>query len=129
MALAWRLLGLSALGLGFVGLFLPLLPTVPFVLLAAFAFARGNPEWERWLLDHPRFGPPILAWRRDGSISRGGKAAAVAAFAASGALGLMMLRAPWSFIPAAVAVAGSAWILTRPSVSSGDSGAARDKVP
>ena len=56
-------LGLVSLGLGIIGAFLPLLPTVPFLLLAAFLFARGNPAWEKRLLDHPRWGPPIRDWR------------------------------------------------------------------
>ena len=47
-------LGLLSLGLGAIGAFLPLLPTVPFLLLAAFFFARGNPAWEKRLLDDPR---------------------------------------------------------------------------
>lgn len=113
----WRLLGIAALTLGLVGAFVPLLPTVPFVLLAAFAFARSNPAWERRLLDHPRFGPPIRAWRETGSISRRGKALAVAAFAASGVFGLIALETPWRWLPAAVAMVGSTWILARPTVS------------
>ena len=121
MTLAWRLLGIVALALGFVGLFLPLLPTVPFVLLAAFAFARSNPAWERWLVEHPRFGPGIRAWREKGSISRAGKAAAVAAFAASGVAGLLMLDAPLRWLPAGIALVGSSWILTRPTTDGGRS--------
>ena len=81
MRLAYRIFGIAALGLGFAGLFLPLLPTVPFVLLAAFCFARSNPAWEARLLAHPTLGPHIQAWRANGSISRKGKIAAVAAFA------------------------------------------------
>ena len=120
MQLAWRLLGLAALALGFIGLFVPLLPTVPFVLLAAFAFARSNPAWERWLVEHPRFGPAIRAWRENGSISRSGKAWAVGAFAASAIAGLVMLGAPWRWVPAGVALLGSTWILTRPTPPHGD---------
>lgn len=115
MRLAWRLLGLAALGLGIVGIFVPLLPTVPFVLLAAFAFARGNPAWERRLIEHQRFGPPIVAWRESGAISRKGKAMAVGAFAFSAVLGLATLGAPWAYLPLAAAVIGVGWILTRPT--------------
>ncbi len=115
MRLGWRIAGLAALALGAIGAFLPLLPTVPFVLLAAFCFARSNPEWEQRLLDHPRFGHHIRAWRTSGSISRKGKMAAVLAFGASAALGLATLQWPWAVLPLAVALIGSSWILSRPS--------------
>ena len=55
--------GGAALATGIIGIFLPLLPTTPFVLLAAFCFARGSPRWEAWLLAHPRWGPMVRDWR------------------------------------------------------------------
>lgn len=115
MRLAYRIAGLASVALGGIGIFVPLLPTVPFFLLAAFCFARGNPAWEQRLLDHPRFGPHIRAWRATGSISRAGKAAAVMAFAFSALLGFLMLSAPGAYVPAAVGLIGSAWIISRPS--------------
>ena len=78
--------GWASLGLGAIGAFLPLLPTVPFVILAAFCFARSSPRLENWLLTHPHFGHHIVAWREKGAISRKGKIAATAAFAFSIAL-------------------------------------------
>jgi uncharacterized protein len=97
-----------------LGAFLPLLPTVPFVILAAFCFARSNPAWERRLIEHPRFGPHIKAWRQRGAISRHGKRAALAAFAVSAVVGLVSIAFPWSLIPLAVALIGGSWIHTRP---------------
>ena len=84
--LLWRLLAVVSLLLGLVGAFLPVLPTVPFVLLAAWAASRGWPELEAWLLRHPRFGPPIRDWRERGAVSRRAKRLAVTAMAASGLL-------------------------------------------
>ena len=115
MTLLYRLIGFASLALGFVGLFLPLLPTVPFVLLAAFCFARSNPALEARILADPRFGPHIRAWRERGSISRRGKAAAVGAFGVSALLGLVLLRWPMALIPVAVGLIGSTWILSRPT--------------
>ncbi|HQS96300.1 MAG TPA: YbaN family protein, partial [Novosphingobium sp.] len=64
--------GLISVALGTLGVFLPLLPTVPFLLLATFCFARSNPVWEQRLLDHPRYGPPLRQWRERRAISRKG---------------------------------------------------------
>ena len=106
--------GLVSLLLGGIGLFLPLLPTVPFVLLAAFCFARSSPRLESWLVEHRTFGPHIQAWRSSGAISRKGKRAAFLAFGASALIGLSLLQAPWSLIPLAAALIGGSWIATRP---------------
>jgi uncharacterized protein len=61
--LAWRALAVVCVALGLVGMFLPVLPTVPFLLVAAWAAGKGWPRLETWLLDHPRFGPTIRRWR------------------------------------------------------------------
>src|SRR3546814_6881604 len=79
----FRVGGWSSLGLGALGASLPLLPTVPFVILAAFCFARSSPRLEAWLVTHPQFGHHIVAWREKRAISRKGKMAATAAFAVS----------------------------------------------
>ena len=107
--------GFISLALGALGLLLPILPTVPFIILAAFCFARSSPALERRLVEHRTFGPHIHAWRSRGAISRKGKTAAAIAFAASAALGLLLLDAPWSLVPAAAAVIGGSWVMTRPS--------------
>ena len=107
-------LGLVSLLVGAVGIFVPLLPTVPFVILAAFCFARSSPKLEARLLSHPTFGAHIRAWRERGAISRRGKRAAFIAFGASAVVGLLTIALPWSLIPAAAAVIGGSWIATRP---------------
>ncbi|MDO9488078.1 MAG: YbaN family protein [Sphingomonadaceae bacterium] len=107
--------GLLSVLLGVIGIALPLLPTVPFMILAAFCFARANPAWERRLLDHAHFGPHILAWRTRGAISKRGKAMALVALVASSALGLFMLDGWLALVPVAVALISGSWIVTRPS--------------
>ena len=106
--------GSLALGLAALGVVLPLLPTVPFVLLAAFCFARSSPALEARLLAHRRFGPAIRLWRERRAISRRGKRAALAAFAVSIALALAFLPFPWSLVPVAAAAITGSWIWRRP---------------
>lgn len=79
----WFALGSVSLGLGIVGIFLPLLPTTPFVLLAAFFFSRSSPAVHDWLLAHKTFGPAIRDWRENRAISRRGKTAAAIAMGAA----------------------------------------------
>ena len=64
----YMLAGWHCLGLGFVGIFLPLLPTTPFVLLAAFCFSRGSDNLYQWLLRQKTFGPLIRDWHQHGVI-------------------------------------------------------------
>ena len=107
-------LGFGSVALGAAGIVLPLLPTVPFMLLAAYFFARSSPRLEARIVEHRRFGPHVRAWRERGAISAAGKRAALAAFAISALLGLILLPFPWLIVPLAAALAGGSWIATRP---------------
>ncbi|MGH1464040.1 MAG: YbaN family protein [Cognatishimia sp.] len=69
MQYIWLLLGLLALAFGLIGVVLPLLPTVPFLLLAAFFFARSSERLHNWMLQHPQLGPPITDWQERGAIN------------------------------------------------------------
>jgi uncharacterized membrane protein YbaN (DUF454 family) len=62
--------------LGLIGVVTPVMPTTVFLLIAAGAAGRGWPELEAWLLEHPRFGPPIRQWRERGVVPRAAKCAA-----------------------------------------------------
>lgn len=53
------------LAIGIIGIFLPLLPTTPFLLLTAMCFNASSPKFHQWLLDHKVFGPPILDWQKN----------------------------------------------------------------
>ena len=113
--MAYLTLGFLSVALGTIGIFLPLLPTVPLMIFAAFCFARSSPALERRIVDHPAFNPHIIAWRERGAISRKGKAAALVAFGASALLGLLLLHFPAALLPLAAAVIGGGWILSRPT--------------
>lgn len=66
--LLWRSLAISAVTFGAAGVVLPGLPTVPFLILAAWSAARGWPALEVWLLEHPRYGDTIHNWRAHGAV-------------------------------------------------------------
>lgn len=83
MPFAWRLLAIACLALAVMGTLLPVMPTVPFLLLAAWAASRGWPELHDWLLQHPIYGPPIHDWHHYGAVSRRAKIAASIAMSAS----------------------------------------------
>ena len=115
MRVVWAFCGVLSLCFGAVGVFLPLLPTVPFMLLAAFCFARSSPQLHEWLLRHPVFGPPIVRWQESGAIARRGKIAATVSIAAVFGLSLA-LGVGWTVlaIQAAVLAAVLTFIWTRP---------------
>jgi uncharacterized protein len=73
VSLLWRALAALALLLGLVGIVVPGLPTVPFLLVAAWAGGKGWPALEAWLLAHPTHGPTIRRWRERGAIPRRAK--------------------------------------------------------
>ena len=109
-------IGICSLALGGIGVVLPLVPTTPFVLVAAFAFANSSTTLHQWLLDHNVFGPLIANWRHHGAISRSAKVASVLSMAAILVVSLL-LAAPAPVIAAQGAVLGvcALFIVSRPS--------------
>lgn len=113
----YLILGLTFVGLGFIGAFLPVLPTTPFLILAAACFARSSRRLERWLLDHPHLGPTLLAWRDRGAISRRAKLMALTGICIGFLLFWIGSDPSW-LLTACVAVsmlAGLSYVFTRPS--------------
>lgn len=110
-------LGWLFVGLGVVGAVLPVLPTTPFLLLAAACFARSSPRLEARLLAHPRFGPLLADWRARGAIPARAKLFAFAGMAAGYGLFWFFARPG---LPLAAGVAflmaiGAGYVATRPS--------------
>ena len=90
MRLIWLIFGLISLLLGAIGAFLPLVPTVPFMLLAAFFFSKSSERLHHWLITHPVFGPSIEDWQRNGAITRRIKLYATVSIAAAFGLSLIL---------------------------------------
>lgn len=113
----FKLLGAACVALGVTGAFLPVLPSTIFFILAAGCFARSSPHLEQKILDHPVFGPPVIAWRQHGAIPPMAKVYAICGMSAGYAL-FFWTTDPGFYAAIAVAVfmAGSAvYVLTRPS--------------
>ncbi len=106
----WLLIvaGALSLALAVVGMLLPLLPTVPFLLVTAACWSRASPRWHRWLLSRPRLGPVIARWERERTIPRRAKLSAVALIVLSMTVSVWLLRnhpwLPWALAGVAVPV-------------------------
>ncbi len=117
---AWWLLAYASLGIGIVGIFVPGLPTTVFVLVAAYAAARGSDRLHHYLLQHPHFGPMIRDWQAHGAVSRRAKVAATLTMLISAAVLLLVMLSVASHrwwmaaLPIACMVVVGAWLWRRP---------------
>ena len=86
----WFLSGVLSVALGVIGIFLPVLPTTPLMILAAFCFSKSSPRFESKLLTHKTFGPVIAEWRENGAIAGRIKVVAVGTMASVFLLSLIV---------------------------------------
>lgn len=115
----WVFLGAFCLLLGIIGIFLPVMPTTPFILLAAACFARGSERIHRWLMAHPRLGPLVYDWQVHRSIPLRAKCLAIVMMWPSMSVTAWLLRErPWAsaalLFCAACVTAWLLWLPTRP---------------
>lgn len=113
----WFGLGLLMTALGFIGAFLPVMPTTVFMLLAAFFFARSSPRFYRWLLTHPQFGQLIRDWRAGRGLTLRAKITAVSLIiVTTGSSALFFVPSLLGKLALAlVGVGVSAYLVTRPT--------------
>jgi uncharacterized membrane protein YbaN (DUF454 family) len=110
-------LGWSSLGMGVLGVFLPLLPTTPLVLLAAFFFSRGSERLHRWLVEHPAMGRYIRDWEAEQVVPPLGKYAATITMIPMVSWAILTRDIPLVVeLTMGVVTAGTLWFIwTRPS--------------
>jgi uncharacterized membrane protein YbaN (DUF454 family) len=117
----WLTLGFLSTACGIAGVLLPLVPTTPFLLLAALAFARSSPRLHNWLVTHPHLGPPITDWRAHGAINRRAKIMAVVVMGATLSLSAAMgVASTLLLVQTAVLCSAAAFVLTRPDAPSAE---------
>jgi len=117
--LRWLLQGLAGvcLALAVVGIVLPVMPTVPFLIVAAWAAARSSPRLHNWLLTHKRFGPYLRDWAEAGVVPRRAKWFSTAMMGGSAASMPIFVPAEWGLVmvvPAAGMAAVLVWLWRRP---------------
>jgi uncharacterized membrane protein YbaN (DUF454 family) len=116
MRIIWVILGLISMAIGLIGIVLPLVPTVPLMILAAFFFAKSSERLHNWLITHPQFGPSIVDWQEHGAIHPKGKKIATVSIAIVFLISLIMGLRPMILIIQGVTLcAVLLFIWTRPN--------------
>lgn len=116
MRFGWLALGWTSLGAGALGVVLPVLPTTPFVIVAAFAFGKASPRLRAWLVNNRHFGPVISEWQTNGAIAPRFKIMAMLMMAAVFVVSVALsLPSHVLAIQAIGILAAAGFILTRPN--------------
>jgi len=101
--------------LGVIGYLTPGLPGTIFLILAAGCFTRSSPRLENWLLNHPQWGPSVVAWRDNGAIPRKIKYIAIGSMTVSFVIVLLVhLPIVWTIGVAVALVLSALFVATRP---------------
>ncbi|ALE03344.1 YbaN family protein [Bartonella ancashensis] len=113
----YSVLGVGTLILGSIGLILPIMPSVPFLLVSSWCFSRSSPNFHRWLHNHRIFGPPIKKWEENRAISPFLKVVAVVSMLCC-FLSFLIIVGPAFWFAVLILIIMSAvavYIITRPS--------------
>jgi len=118
-ATAWRVFGAASVAVGIVNAFIPLLPTTVFLLIGAWAWGKGAPEWRARLLAHPRWGEPLRLWANGQQMTRQGKRMATLGIATSGVITVAWIGPTPAVLAVGLGLAALvAWLWWRPEPGS-----------
>lgn len=115
--LLWLGVAAASLALAALGVVLPLLPTTPFVLVGAYAAAKGSPRLHAWILRHRVFGPVVRDWRAGGAVARRTKLVATATMVVSAIVLALVAPLVVAATASAVMAGVGAWLWLRPEPS------------
>ena len=114
--------GLMAFGwicvaIGLVAVVVPGLPTTVFMLMAAWAFSKSSERFGRWIVDHPRIGPTVAAWRESGAVPLKAKILAVSMMGGSFVWIVIFVAHGWVMpaVVGAVMAGSSVYLVSRPT--------------
>ncbi|MFL0802861.1 MAG: YbaN family protein [Agarilytica sp.] len=113
-------MGWVSVALGVAGIFLPVLPTTPFILLASWCFARSSDRFHQWLIQHPKLGPLISMWQSGQGIPKRARNRAVFAIAAGMTLSALIVGKLWITLMLAVIGSSVSFYLFRLPLASED---------
>ena len=115
MPLVFLILAYFFLALAIIGVFLPGIPTVPFLLLTAWFSAKGSERLHRWLYEHPHLGKLLINWESQGAVSRTSKVIAVIMLLVSWVLMYYRLNNVWALAAIAILfIVIASYLVTRP---------------
>jgi uncharacterized membrane protein YbaN (DUF454 family) len=115
---AWTVAAYACLGLALAGVALPVLPTTPFALLAAYCAARGSERLHARLLAHPALGPVLRDWSDHRAVSRRAKVVATSTMVLSAVILLFLSGPSWLLLGVSALMATVAmWLWLRPEPS------------
>lgn len=111
----WRLLGFGLLGLGGLGIVVPILPTTIFWVLAALCFARSDPKIRDWIYARPGIGPQVALFIEHGQMTKAGKRGALIGMTFAAALLVFFFHSKWTVLAIGLAfiLIGASVVLSR----------------
>lgn len=119
ISLLWVALAGISFSIGVLGIFLPLLPTTVFMLMAVYCASKGSPRFEAWIRSRHYVGPLLVTWEQERAIPRRAKLAAVSVIALSALIVVWSLGQGWlRWAVVALLLVIALWLATRPEPSS-----------